>query len=54
MESKVLRATLETRKSKKGEDYQVVIIKLTDTYDKHVFLEKAELELLNLSSKSHR
>lgn len=54
MDAKKLDATLETRISKSGSPYQVVILKLTDTYEKSVFLEKAELELLNVSSKSQK
>ncbi|MDO4962611.1 MAG: hypothetical protein Q4E75_00705 [bacterium] len=53
MEAKKIIATLETRTSKSGNEYQVVVIKLTDTYEKLVFLDKAELELLNVSSESH-
>lgn len=54
MEAKTIKleATLETRKSKEGNDYQVVCIKLTPTYDKLVFLDRAELELLSVSTKS--
>lgn len=41
---------LETRKSEKtGKDYKVIVIKLTSTYEKLVFLDKAEMELLNFS-----
>lgn len=41
--------TLETRISeKKGTEYKVLVIKLTDTYEKLVFLDKAEMELLNV------
>lgn len=47
-----LEATLETRQSKEGKDYQVVVINLTPTYQKLVFLDRAELELLKQSSKS--
>ena len=54
MEAIKLDATLETRKSKSGNDYQVVIIKLTPTYEKRVFLESAELELLSISTKSQK
>ena len=37
-----LKCTLETRHSEKsGKDYQVVVIKLTDTYEKVVFLEQS-------------
>lgn len=43
-------ATLETRKSKAGNDYQVVVIKITDKIEKLVFLSDAELELLKLSN----
>ena len=45
------RATLETRTSKSGNPYDVLVIKLTDTYEKLVFLEQAELELIKISSK---
>lgn len=46
------KCTLETRHSEKsGKDYQVVVIKLTDTYEKVVFLEQSELELVKLSQK---
>lgn len=54
MEAIKLDATLETRKSKSGNDYQVISVKLTPTYEKLIFLEKAELELLSISSKSHK
>lgn len=43
-----IKCTLETRQSKIGKDYQVLVIKLTDTYEKLVFLEKSEIELLKL------
>lgn len=52
MDVKKLNATLETRLSKSGNTYEVVVIKLTDSYEKLVFLDKAELELLNISSNS--
>lgn len=45
------KATLETRTGKSGNPYEVLVIKLTDTYEKLVFLEKAELELINMNSK---
>lgn len=44
----IIRCSLETRTSKKGNDYQVLVIKLTDNYEKLVFLENAEIELLKL------
>lgn len=45
-----LKATLETRISKKGNEYQVLVIKLTDTYEKRLFLEQSELELVKLAN----
>lgn len=51
MDKQEVTATLETRISeKKGTTYQVVVIKLTPTYEKLVFLEKAEIELLKANS----
>ena len=42
-----LKATLETRVSQKsGNSYQCVVIKLTNDYEKVVFLDQAELALL--------
>lgn len=42
-----VNASLETRHSEKsGNDYQVIVVKLTPTYEKLVFLDKAEIELL--------
>lgn len=45
-----VKATLETRQSKSGNDYQVIVIHLTPTYEKLVFLEKSEIELLKLAN----
>ncbi len=47
--NKEFKATLETRTSKKGTEYEVLVIKLTDNLEKLVFLDQAELELLKLS-----
>ena len=41
-----LKATLVKKTSKKGNDYECVMIELTPNYHKVVFLEDAELELL--------
>ena len=50
MDSIAVRATLETRVSKKtGNAYQCLVIKLTDTYEKVVFLDTAEIELIKLN-----
>ena len=54
MDVKNINATLETRKSKQGNDYTVFVIKITPTYEKLVFLDKAELELLSVSTKSQK
>lgn len=43
-----IQATLETRTSKKGKDYEVIVIKLSDNAEHLVFLNSAELELLKL------
>lgn len=45
-----VRATLETRISKKtGKTYQCLVIKLTDSYEKVVFLDNAEVELIKIN-----
>lgn len=50
MDTLEVRATLETRVSKKtGKPYQCLVIKLTDTYEKVVFLDTAEIELIKLN-----
>lgn len=50
MEAIEVRATLETRVSKKsGKTYQCIVIKLTDTYEKIVFLDNAEVELFKMN-----
>lgn len=50
MDAIEVRATLETRISKKsGKTYQCIVINLTDTYQKVVFLDNAELELIKMS-----
>lgn len=46
------KATLKEATSKNGNVYQYLSIMLTDTLEKKVFLEQAELELLKLSKKS--
>ena len=47
-----VKATLETRTSKKGNEYQVLVIKIDDEIEKLVFLEAAEIKLLKLAQKS--
>lgn len=50
MDSIEVRATLETRVSKKsGKTYQCIVIKLTDSYEKVVFLDNAEIELIKMN-----
>lgn len=41
-----VKATLENKTSKSGNTYKVVVLKLTDSYEKLVFLDKAEIALL--------
>lgn len=43
-----IEATLETRTSSKGSTYECVVIKLSDTSEKLVFLSPAEKELLKI------
>ena len=50
MDAIEVKATLETRVSKKsGKPYQCLVIKLTDTYEKVVFLDNAEIELIKMN-----
>ena len=47
MDTKInVPCTLEQRVSKTGNNYYVLIIKLTNNYEKKVFLEPAERELI--------
>ena len=49
-----LDCTLETRYSeKKGTNYKVIVIKLTPTYEKLVFLDSAENALLEATKKNN-
>lgn len=45
-----LKCSLETRTKKSGGTYEVAIIKITDSVEKMVFLDQAELELIKMSS----
>ena len=49
-----LDARIEERTSKAGNKYQVLVLKLTNTYEKDVFLDKPEIELLNISLKDNK
>lgn len=46
-----LKCQLVTRTSKEGKPYEVIVIQLTDTYEKLVFLESAEKELIKMTKK---
>ena len=46
-----VKASLETRTSKKGNDYEVLVIKIDDEIEKLVFLEAAEIKLLKMSNE---
>lgn len=48
-----IKASLETRISKKGTDYEVLVIKITDRIEKLVFLSPSELELLKINNKKN-
>ena len=50
LDKKEFKATLEKRTSKKGSQYEVLVIKITDNIEKLVFLEPAEIELLKISN----
>lgn len=46
-----LNAHLEERTSKEGTKYEMLILKLTDDYEKEVYLSRAERQLLKLDNK---
>lgn len=46
-----IKCTLEEKTSKSGNPYTVLVIHLTDTCKKNVFLEPAEIELLKMNKK---
>ena len=46
------KAKLLEKTSKNGNVYYVLEIKLTDTYSKTVFLDKADLEIIKLTNAS--
>lgn len=48
-----VKAQLVEKTSKEGNKYQVVILKLTNTYEKMVFLDKAEIELLKMTNSNN-
>lgn len=48
---KQLEYRIEKKISKTGNEYTVLILKLTPTYEKQIFLDNAEIELLRLSNK---
>ena len=47
-----VKATLEEKISKSGNPYTAVVIHLTDTCKKTVFLDPAEIELLRMCKKN--
>ena len=47
-----LKGTLKDGVSQKGNTYEYLELKITDTYSKRVFLEAAEKELLLNNNKS--
>lgn len=51
LEKNDFKVTLETRTSKEGNKYQVLVLKLSDDYEKLIFLDRAEIELLKMKKK---
>lgn len=47
-----LKCQLVTRTSKQGKPYEVIVIQLTNSYEKLVFLDTAEKELIKFSNGS--
>ncbi len=48
MENIILPASLESKTSKEGNPYMCISIKITDTYEKIVFLDRSEIELIKM------
>lgn len=48
---KQLEYRIEKKLSKSGNEYTVLIIKLTPTLEKQIFLTDAEIECLKMSNK---
>lgn len=46
-----LTGHLEERTSKDGNKYEVLILQITDDYEKEVYLSRAERQLLKLDNK---
>lgn len=49
-----LVATLELKKSAKGNEYYCIVIKIGDNYEKIVFLDKAEIELIKIMQNTNK
>ena len=45
-----LKCQLVTRMNKEGKPYEVIVIKLTDNYEKLVFLDSQDKEIMRLAS----
>lgn len=54
MEPREVKGLLQEKTSSKGNKYLCIDIKLTPTYTKTVFFEKAEEEVLKLALGIHR
>lgn len=48
-----IKCTLEEKISKAGKPYTVLVVHLTDTVSKNVFLEPAEIELLKIKQEEN-
>lgn len=51
---KTLEYRLEERVSKSGNNYTVLIVKLTPTFEKVIFLDSAEIELLKVFANNNK
>ena len=49
-----LKCALTTKLNKEGKPYEVIVIKLTDNYEKLVFLDNAEKELVKLAQSKEQ
>ena len=47
-------STLELKKSAKGNEYYCIVIKFSDNYEKVVFLDKAEIELIKIIQNTNK
>lgn len=49
-----IKGELTTKVSKNGSPYQCIVLKLTPTYEKIVFLTSSEIELLKITQSNNK